>query len=56
LGLLLERPVFDNYNKFKAAENDKEDIDFATYEKEMLEFKQREIYDRIFEEEEKDNV
>ncbi|KAL4923244.1 pseudouridine synthase PUS2 [Aspergillus undulatus] len=51
LGLLLERPVFDVYNK-KAADLKKEPIDFSKYDKEMNEFKQREIYDRIFREEE----
>ncbi|KAL5003430.1 pseudouridine synthase [Aspergillus recurvatus] len=51
LGLLLERPVFDAYNK-KAADLKKEPIDFGKYEKEINEFKQREIYDRIFREEE----
>ncbi|KAL4910196.1 hypothetical protein BDW74DRAFT_49463 [Aspergillus multicolor] len=51
LGLLLERPVFDAYNK-KAADFHKDPIDFTKYEKEINEFKQREIYDRIFREEE----
>lgn len=51
LGLLLERPVFDVYNK-RAGDLKKDPIDFSKYEKEMNEFKQREIYDRIFREEE----
>ncbi|KKK17781.1 hypothetical protein AOCH_004105 [Aspergillus ochraceoroseus] len=51
LGLLLERPVFDVYNK-KAVDLDKKPIDFDNYATEMNEFKQREIYDRIFREEE----
>ncbi|RDW90488.1 pseudouridine synthase PUS2 [Aspergillus mulundensis] len=51
LGLLLERPVFDAYNK-KAEDLKKDPIDFSKYDKEMNEFKQREIYDRIFREEE----
>ncbi|KAI9880221.1 MAG: tRNA pseudouridine synthase 1 [Pleopsidium flavum] len=55
LGLLLERPVFDTYNERAVSKFDKEKIDFAKYEKEMEEFKQREIYERIFREEEKDN-
>jgi tRNA pseudouridine38-40 synthase len=54
LGLLLERPVFESYNKMKAVGNNREEIDFTKYEENMLAFKQREIYDRIFEEEEKD--
>lgn len=55
LGLLLERPVFDTYNK-KAVEQDREPVDFGKYEKEINEFKQREIYDRIFREEEETNA
>ncbi|KAL9131099.1 MAG: hypothetical protein Q9217_000861 [Psora testacea] len=50
LGLLLERPVFDAYNG-KLVELGRERIDFGRYEKEMGEFKQREIYERIFREE-----
>ena len=55
LGLLLERPVFDSYNEKAVAEYEKEKIDFNKYQKEMEEFKQREIYDRIFREEEQDH-
>ena len=55
LGLLLERPVFDTYNERAVREFQKEKIDFNKYQKEMDEFKQREIYDRIFREEEKDH-
>ena len=51
LGLLLERPLFDSYNK-KAESLGKEKILFDKYAKEMNEFKQREIYDRIFRAEE----
>ncbi|KAJ5473557.1 hypothetical protein N7475_003123 [Penicillium sp. IBT 31633x] len=51
LGLLLERPIFDSYNN-KAASLDRLPINFGKFETEMLEFKQREIYDRIFREEE----
>ena len=54
LGLLLERPVFDEYNK-KLQEFGRAPIDFGRYEKELEEFKQREIYERIFREEERDN-
>ena len=54
LGLLLERPVFDAYNE-KLVGFGREAIDFKRYEKEMGEFKQREIYDRIFREEEQHN-
>ena len=55
LGLLLERPVFDKYNE-KLIEFGREPIDFGRYEKEVSEFKQREIYERIFRDEEKDNI
>ncbi|KAJ5988479.1 TRNA pseudouridine synthase [Penicillium waksmanii] len=51
LGLLLERPIFDNYNS-KAKTLDRDPIDFEKYAAVMNEFKQREIYDRIFREEE----
>lgn len=55
LGLLLERPVFDSYNEKMVGQNDRNPIGFKKYEKEMEEFKQREIYERIFREEERDN-
>ena len=52
LGLLLERPVFEVYNeKLEGFGYNK--IDFGRYENEMEEFKQREIYERIFREEER---
>jgi len=52
LGLLLERPVFDSYNAGAATRFARDTIDFVRYEEEMLSFKQREIYERIFREEE----
>jgi tRNA pseudouridine38-40 synthase len=55
LGLLLERPVFDSYNEKAENEYNKEKIDFDKYQKEIDEFKQREIYDRIFRDEERDH-
>jgi len=55
LGLLLERPVFDNYNERAVREFSRQKLDFDKFRKEMEEFKQREIYDRIFREEEKDH-
>ena len=55
LGLLLERPVFDTYNQRLGEASDRLPIEFTKYEKEMEEFKQREIYERIFREEERDN-
>ena len=51
LGLLLERPVFNSYNDRAVREFKLEKIDFDKYRKETDEFKQREIYDRIFREE-----
>ncbi len=55
LGLLLEYPVFEVYNeKLEGFGYNK--IDFGKYEKEMDEFKQREIYERIFREEEADHI
>lgn len=55
LGLLLERPVFDAYNEKLVGEFGRESIDFNKFEKEMEEFKQREIYERIFREEKRDH-
>lgn len=55
LGLLLERPVFDAYNE-RLEQFGRKKIDFGRYEREMEEFKQREIYERIFREEERENV
>ncbi len=55
LGLLLERPVFDSYNERASTKFGKEKIDFGKYEGEIAEFKRREIYERIFREEERDN-
>lgn len=55
LGLLLERPVFDSYNERAVREYSREKLDFDKYQKEMDEFKKREIYDRIFREEGKDH-
>ena len=55
LGLLLEYPVFEVYNE-KLEGFGYHKIDFSRYEKEMEEFKQREIYERIFREEERDHT
>ncbi|KAI8628735.1 pseudouridine synthase [Xylariaceae sp. FL1651] len=55
LGLLLERPVFENYNK-RAIENfNLEELNFANYEKDIQAFKEEQIYRRIFELEEQEN-
>lgn len=56
LGLLLERPVFDSYNKRAQNELSKGPVDFDKYKKEMDEFKQEHIYERMYRDEEKDNV
>ena len=50
VGLLLERPVFDNYNermKFDT-QTEREPVGFEKYEREMEDFKRKEIYTRVF--------
>ncbi|KAL1894256.1 tRNA pseudouridine synthase 1 [Sporothrix stenoceras] len=54
-GLLLERPVFDSYNS-KAQANGKETLDFKKYETELQAFKDKQIYGRIWDVEETQNV
>ncbi|KIW15775.1 tRNA pseudouridine(38-40) synthase [Exophiala spinifera] len=56
LGLLLERPVFDSYNRRATSEMSKEAIDFDKYKTEMDAFKQKHIYERMYEDEENMNV
>ncbi|KAF2652180.1 pseudouridine synthase [Lophiostoma macrostomum CBS 122681] len=51
LGLLLERPVFDSYNEKQAAQHGRDPIDFGKYDKDIEDFKEQEIYQRIFREE-----
>lgn len=55
LGLLLERPVFESYSRKAKASFDKEPLNFNKYEKEIEEFKQEQIYKRIWDTEEKEN-
>lgn len=55
LGLLLERPVFENYNRRAVDQFKLDELDYGRYEKEMREFKDEQIYRRIFELEEKEN-
>ncbi|PQE21678.1 tRNA pseudouridine synthase a protein [Rutstroemia sp. NJR-2017a WRK4] len=55
LGLLLEAPVFNNYNQNVAKPNERDSLDFENYREKMDEFKQREIYDRIFRVEDAEN-
>lgn len=54
LGLMLERPMFTEYNK-KAVTLEKDPIDFAKYEEQIRQFKDQHIYRRMFEVEEKEN-
>ena len=56
LGLLLERPIFDAYNERLVGQYGREKLGFEKFEKEMQDFKEREIYGRIFGEEERENV
>lgn len=56
LGLLLERPVFEEYNRKAKSEYGREPIDFGNYEEQIQDFKDREIYRRMFEAEENDNA
>ncbi|KAI9902407.1 hypothetical protein N3K66_001759 [Trichothecium roseum] len=54
LGLLLERPVFDSYNYRAVDQLGRNRLDFSAYEAELEKFKQEQIYNRIFEVEDKD--
>jgi tRNA pseudouridine38-40 synthase len=56
LGLLLERPVFESWNVKAVSEYEKEPIDFGKYAKEMRDFKDRQIYKRMWDVEEEQNV
>lgn len=55
LGLLLECPVYESYNE-KLEEVGHNPIDFTKFEKEMNEFKHKNIYDKIYAEELKENL
>lgn len=55
LGLLLERPVFESYSKKAEGSYDREPLNFTKFEKEINEFKQEQIYNRIYDTEEKEN-
>lgn len=55
LGLLLECPVYEAYNE-KAADLGYNSVDFSKFEKEMNEFKHKNIYDKIYVEELKENL
>ena len=56
LGLLLERPIFDSYNNRAAKDFGKEAVDFDKFKTEMDEFKQTQIYERMYRDEEKENI
>lgn len=56
LGLLLVQPVFSTYNARAVKEFQRESIDFRKHEEEIREFKQREIYDRTYRDEESDHA
>lgn len=55
LGLLLERPVFESYSKKAQSSFDREPLEFTKFDKEIDEFKQKQIYNRIYDTEEKEN-
>ncbi|MCJ1319974.1 tRNA pseudouridine synthase 1 [Xylographa vitiligo] len=55
LGLLLERPVFESYNVRGTGEG-RAEVGFKGWEDVMGEFKQREIYERVWREEERDRT
>ncbi|KAJ6263232.1 hypothetical protein Dda_1793 [Drechslerella dactyloides] len=52
LGLLLDHPVFETYNK-KADQHDRSHLTFEPYKDKIQEFKQKHIYDKLFMEEQK---
>lgn len=56
LGLLLERPVFDSYNNLQATKHGREKLDFGKYDDKIEAFKRTEIYQKIFEDEARENT
>lgn len=56
LGLLLERPVFFSYNEQAVKDFGWEKIDFDNYKMEIDAFKQEQIYNRIFREEDAEHM
>ncbi|PHH75944.1 hypothetical protein CDD82_4207 [Ophiocordyceps australis] len=56
LGLLLERPVFTNYNRRAVSELARSEINFDQYNDRLEAFKNEHIYTRIFEVEAKENT
>lgn len=55
LGLLLERPVFESYSRKAEGSYDREPLNFTKFDQEINEFKQKQIYNRIYDTEEKEN-
>ncbi|KLU90263.1 tRNA pseudouridine synthase 1 [Magnaporthiopsis poae ATCC 64411] len=56
LGLLLERPVFDNYSKRAVQTLDRPPLNFDKFEAEIQAFKDEQIYKRMWDVEERSNV
>lgn len=56
LGLLLERPVFESYNRRARDSLGRPAIDFDNYDDKLRAFKDKHIYARIFDVEEKENT
>lgn len=54
LGLLLERPVFESYSRKAKDSFGKEPLNFDQYDKQIEEFKHKQIYTRIWDTEEKE--
>jgi tRNA pseudouridine38-40 synthase len=54
LGLLLERPIFQEYNRTMEDKEGRDQIDFEKFKDEIVEFKQKWIYDAINRDEEAD--
>ncbi|KAF8448300.1 pseudouridine synthase [Terfezia claveryi] len=53
VGLLLDHPVFESYNKKCQQFPDRDPVDFGRYEKEIDNFKEKFVYGRMFEEEDR---
>jgi tRNA pseudouridine38-40 synthase len=56
LGLLLESPVFDAYNRKATRDFQRDPVDFSAHTKEMDVFREQMIYSKLFEEEERAHV
>ncbi|KAL8410277.1 hypothetical protein RB596_000106 [Gaeumannomyces avenae] len=56
LGLLLERPVFENYSKRAVQSLDRPPLNFDKFEAEIQTFKDKHIYKRMWDVEERANV